>query len=244
MAQETYTPGYSQTSVSFMQRRRAQSHAAFFLPYLNPGMNVLDCGCGPGTISVGLAALIAPGQLTGVDQSETQVEAARSAAAAQGVNARFETASIYSLPFPDNSFDAVFSHAVLEHLTEPVRALTELRRVLKPGGVAGLRSPDWGGFLTWPDAAAALDAYESMQTANGGDTRIGRKLGAFCAAAGFSRVEAGAAYEKYEDPRQIAYYLAEQMDKAGNQAASLWREWCEDKHALFAQAWGETLAWK
>ena len=50
-------------------------------------------------------------------------------------NAHFEVADVYSLPFPDGFFDAVFAHAVLMHLREPVRALEEVRRVLRPGGM-------------------------------------------------------------------------------------------------------------
>ena len=65
-------------------------------------------------------------------------------------NVHFEVANVYELPFPDGSFDAVLAHTVLLGLREPVRALQELRRVLRPGGVVGVRDPDWGADLFTP----------------------------------------------------------------------------------------------
>ena len=63
---------------------------------------------------------------------------------------RFEVGDIYELPFSDASFDAALANGVVMHLSEPLRALAELRRVLRPGGVAGVRDPDWGASLRAP----------------------------------------------------------------------------------------------
>src|SRR5512142_1845750 len=101
--------------------RQAESHAAFFTPYLSPGMRLLDCGCGPGSITCGLAGIVAPGGVVGIDLYAKALDAAQSVS-----NVRFQAASVYELPFPDGSFDAVFSHAVLEHLAEPLKALAEM----------------------------------------------------------------------------------------------------------------------
>ncbi|MBN3925084.1 hypothetical protein [Nostoc sp. NMS4] len=62
--QEKYTPGYSSNATNFMAKRSLDTHGAFFKPYLRPGMKLLDCGCGPGTIALGLTRGIAPGTLT------------------------------------------------------------------------------------------------------------------------------------------------------------------------------------
>jgi SAM-dependent methyltransferase len=251
--QETYTPGYSENAAAFMARRRAETHAAFFLGHLRAGMTVLDCGCGPGTITLGLAERVAPGMVTGIDAEESQVELARENGRGAGANVRFEAASIYEIPFSDNSFDAAFSSALFEHLREPLRALGEIRRVLKRGGVVGLRAPDWGGFLVHPsppEVAAAIEYYQALQLSNGGDVRAGRKLAGWMRDAGFERVAFSAAYECYPDAQLIGEYLAQGIESSSEppdweaevsreaMAAAL-REWASDRDALFAQAWGE-----
>jgi SAM-dependent methyltransferase len=180
MSPERYTLGYDDAALAFVGRRTLQSHGAFFIEYLQDGMQVLDVGCGPGSITLGIAACIGSGHVTGVDLSESQVRLAAQAAAEQGVsNARFQTGSAYELPFADAQFDAVFSHALLEHLSEPARAMREFLRVLRPGGVMGVATPDWSSFLYGPSSpalVAAVKAYEALQVANGGDVDIGHKL--------------------------------------------------------------------
>ncbi|HEV3095228.1 MAG TPA: class I SAM-dependent methyltransferase [Solirubrobacteraceae bacterium] len=98
-------------------------------------MSLLDAGCGPGTITVGLAAIVAPGKLVAVDISPDEVAQTEAALRAAGhENARTEVASILELPFEDCSFDAVFSHAVLDYLVDPVAG------VLDPAGSASSSS--------------------------------------------------------------------------------------------------------
>ena len=131
-----------------LSRRSAGKEAAFFLPQLRPGMRLLDCGCGPGSITLGLAAAVAPAPVVGVDLNAADIAAARALATRRGVsNVSFVVASVYALPFPDATFDAAFAHALLQHLGEPGRALKEVRRVLRPGGVAGLSDADYGSAL-------------------------------------------------------------------------------------------------
>ena len=114
--------------------RKSEGIADFFLPHLKPGMTLLDCGCGPGTITQGLAQAAYPGQVIGCDLEFSMVEKATALAKGQGLdNLTFQLGNILELPFPDNSFDTVFSCAVTEHLTEPVKGIRELYRVLKSG---------------------------------------------------------------------------------------------------------------
>jgi ubiquinone/menaquinone biosynthesis C-methylase UbiE len=111
----------------YLRVRMAATSAAFLLGYLKPGMELLDCGCGEGTITLDLAELVVPGQVVGVDLAPGAIEQARQLANDRGVgNVRFEAGSVYALPFPDASFDAVFSHALFEHLTDKPQALREI----------------------------------------------------------------------------------------------------------------------
>lgn len=243
---ETYTPGYSANAVDFMARRSVETHAQFLLPHLKPGLRLLDIGCGPGTISIGLAKAVAPGEVIAVDLGTSQIEEARKCVSDAGLsNIRFQCESVYSLPFRDGEFDVVFAHAVFEHLKEPMSALREIRRVLKPGGLIALRSPDWGGFIIAPETSglsAAIQRYTDVQTSNGGDVHVGRKFPGLVRSAGFKTKAFSASYECYESTPLIGEYLALQLAKAGaeNEAEAL-RAWSGHPNAVFAQAWCEVI---
>src|SRR5262249_11960525 len=159
------------------------------------------CGCGPGSITFGIAEAVYPGSIVGIDFGESQIARAQAAISdTPRGNVSFQVAGCYSLPFPADTFDRIFSHALFEHLSEPVRAMAELGRVLKPNGMVGLCSPDWGGFVLSPPSdalARAVSSYKTLQIRNGGDVDAGRKLGANLTAAGFEDVHMSARYECY-----------------------------------------------
>ena len=119
----------SDFTLKYFANRTAKSHASWFLPYLKPGMSLLDCGCGSASITIGLAKVVAPGQVTGIDISEIEMERAKIRANENKItNIRFEVGNVYQLDFPENSFDALFSHNVLEHISDPTKALREMYR--------------------------------------------------------------------------------------------------------------------
>lgn len=243
---EQYTPGHSANATAFMAARSFGSHGEFIRPYLTPGMKVLDCGCGPGAISVGLAEAVGPaGHVTGVDFGESQIAVAK---ARSSPNLTFRVGSVYELPFEDSTFDLVFSHALFEHLADPIRGVTEIRRILRPGGLAGLCSPDWGGFILSPtddQVETAIARYRMLQEKNGGQTRAGRQLGSWLTAGGLAPQKIHGRYECYPDSRLIAEYLALQLERAGDiESGRVLRNWATLACTMFAQAWVSAIAVK
>jgi 2-polyprenyl-3-methyl-5-hydroxy-6-metoxy-1,4-benzoquinol methylase len=241
-----YTPGHSPNATAFMARRSLRTHGAFIHPLLRPDLSVLDLGCGPGTLTIDLAREVLQGHVHGVDQAESQIAAARRAAEeSQLTNLTFEAGDAGRVLLQPAHFDLIFSHALFEHLPDPVGTLRAVRPSLKSGGSIALRSPDWGGFVLFPETeacAGAIAAYERMQRRNGGDTHAGRKLACWLKEAGFIEVRATATYEIYPTAGLIADYLAEQLDAAGELAhAEALRVWARDPDALFAQAWFEAV---
>ena len=266
--QERYTTGYSTAAVERYTRRTADQDASFFIPHLNHGMSLLDCGCGPGTITVGLAAVVSPGQVVGIDIEDSQIERAQAHAAQQGItNVRFEVGNIYKLPFPDDSFDAVLAHAVLNYLSEPLRALQEMYRVLRPGGIAGVRASDIGGDIFEPNDDPIIGRSREFAARliqqNGGNPHTGRRLRGLLGAAGFQRVQAWASYDCFGTPELVRYWgerqvgsftqppISAQLIELGwaNQAelediAAYWRSWGERSDAFGARCYGHAIGWK
>jgi len=213
-----YSMGYSQEMHRFMATRDAAEMADHLLPHLRPGMRLLDCGCGPGSITLGLAAAVAPGEVVGLDIAPVQIERAAALAAEQGAkNVRFETGDVYALPFPDASFAAVNANALLQHLSDPVRALQEFRRVLRPGGIAAIRDPDWGTCIIEP-ATPLLDLARDLRLRlyayNGGDASYARHLRRLLLEAGFAYAECYVSVTSRGTPdpvREYARFHVEEM---------------------------------
>src|SRR5205807_5358631 len=96
---------------------------------------------------------------------------------------------------PDDSFDVVHAHQVLQHVADPVRALAEMRRVCRPGGIVAARDGDYAGFTWYPEVPALdgwLALYRTVARRNGGEPDAGRRLLSWARAAGFTDVTPGA----------------------------------------------------
>jgi len=119
--------------------RGADVYAGFLIPHLRPGATVLDCGCGAGTITLGLAEAVSDGHVIGVDLDQSGLKGAQRAAVSLGhQNVCWIGADGRSLPFDGAIFDAVLCHSMLETLGDPAPVIAELRRVTKRGGVASV----------------------------------------------------------------------------------------------------------
>lgn len=267
-SQSTYTMGYGPEFRKMLERRNAADCAAHLLPHLGPGMSLLDLGCGPGTISVGLADAVAPGTLLGLDMEETQVEMANAAARAGGHdNASFQTGDATALPFDDDSFDVVHCHALLNHAPNTQAVLAEVKRVLKPGGLFAAREAfcdscfiepahDLGGIV----GETVWATFVRLLGANGGHPQMGRELKAAFVDAGFVDVRASASFETYDTPDDLAFLhglivgwffspltmaAATKHGLASEEQFERWRrsldEWMDEPGAYAGFAWGAAI---
>jgi SAM-dependent methyltransferase len=191
--QAVYTHGHHESVLRSHRRRTAEDSAAYLLPYLKPGSSVLDIGCGPGTITADLAARVAPGPVKAVDQFADVLNVAHAEAQRRNLsNIAFASADVHKLEFPDDAFDVVHAHQVLQHVGDPVQALREMRRVCRPGGVVAARDSDYAGFIWFPRFPALdlwLDLYEQAARANGGEPDAGRRLLSWALEAGFDDIK-------------------------------------------------------
>ena len=230
-------------------------------------MCLLDCGCGPGSISIGLAEAVAPGQVVGVDIEPSQYRSAWSQAAKRlGINLHFAVADVYNLPFVDNFFDAAFLHNVLSHLRRPLEVLKGIYRLLSPGGVIGISHPDFSGQLISPSDPLldrGHELYWRLVEHNGGNPAIGKYQRTLLHEAGFVRVEAVAKYSTVgtqDGVRARAEHggrmsggsdIAQQMIDLGwtdrselDRIIAAWRKWSEQPGAFMANATVTAVGWK
>lgn len=148
---ERYTHGHGEAVLRSHRWRTATNSAAYLLGHLRAGMSVLDVGCGPGTITVDLAEAVAPGPVRGIDAVDDVLADARRAADARGTrDVDFAVDDVMGLSSDDDAFDVVHAHQVLQHLSDPVAALAEMRRVCRPGGLVAARDADYGAMCWFP----------------------------------------------------------------------------------------------
>ncbi|MFT4216566.1 MAG: methyltransferase domain-containing protein [Micropruina sp.] len=185
-----YLHGHQEAVLRSHRSRTAQNSAAYLLPVLEPGHRLLDVGSGPGTITCDLAGLVA--DVVAIEPSEAALDLTREEATRRGVTTiDFQVADVHRLPFADDSFDVAHAHQVLQHLPDPVQALREMARVVRPGGYVAVRDSDYSGFL-WHPASEALDdwlaLYLRLAREAGGEPDAGRWYPTWASAAGLTDV--------------------------------------------------------
>lgn len=262
---ERYSHGHHESVLRSHTWRTVENSAAYLIPSLVPGVSVLDVGCGPGTITVDIAARVAPAAVVGVDAAADVIAKASALGVERGAtNARFAVGDAYALDFADDSFDIVHAHQTLQHLARPVDALREFRRVVKPGGVVAARDVDYAGTVLFPLSEGLTEwaaLYQRVHRSNGGEPDAGRRLQAWAHEAGFGRVVTTAsvwAFANNDDRTWWGGMWADRVlqstfatDAIGKGFATLadleriseaWSQWSVDPDALMMMPHGEILA--
>jgi len=188
---DRYSHGHHESVLRSHRWRTAENSAAFLLPHLTPAMSLLDVGCGPGNITADFARRL-EGVVVGIDVADGIVAAARRDFGDAHANLTFEVENVYDLDFTDGRFDVAYAHQVLQHLSAPIDALSEIRRVLKPGGLVAVRDADYGAFVWSPDDPLLTRwraLYHDLTRHNSAEADAGRHLAAWVRAAGFHDLE-------------------------------------------------------
>ena len=260
---DVYTHGHQDAVLRSHRWRTAENSAAYLLPHLEPGMRLLDVGCGPGTLTVDLARRVAPAPVVGVDLSADVVAEAAAHAQHEGVgNVTFLAGDFRAVA--DGDFDVVHAHQVLQHVTDPVGALTAMRGRAKPGGLVAARDCIYSSF-TWAPDEDRLDrwlaVYLAVTARNGADADAGKRLLGWAHDAGLTDVEYSTStwtFATAEDrgwwgdlwaDRVVGSSLAEQAVEYGAatpdelaEVAAGWRQWAAESDGVFIVPHGEIVA--
>ena len=260
-----YTHGHSAAVLSAHSRRGAADSAAYLLAHLRAGMDLLDIGCGPASITADLAERVTPGRVVGLDAAAGALEAARATLRERGLSEQVEVTcgDVMALPFEDASFDVVHAHQVLQHLADPVGALAEMRRVTRPGGIVAVRDAVYSAMTWFPESVGMeqwRSVYMATARANGGEPDAGSRLLSWAREAGFTDASASASTWCYATPTDRAWqsqtWAQRCLTSFGPQAVELgladgsdleamaqaWRQWGASEDAWFVVVHGEVLA--
>ena len=175
-------------NLSYFRKYKEQSYR---LLDIQPGDTVLDAGCGLGYDARRMAELVTnSGQVIGIDASHGLIREASRLHSEHKHPLQFITGDIRKLAFADSTFSQCRIDRVLQHVEQPDRAIHELFRVLKPGGMVLAYENDWGAFTissSDQDTTRAVENYWCHSFTNG---RIGRNLTALFTEAGFTNTSA------------------------------------------------------
>ncbi|KAI1299756.1 methyltransferase type 11 [Xylaria venustula] len=265
---------YNPAMVASYSRRTAAENSAYVLPLLKPDMRILDVGCGPGTITLDLAAHVPEGSVTGVDANSSAIETADKLCKQRGItNASFSVGDVSRLPFDDNSFDVVHVHQVLGHLPGkqgepgPVWGLKEMRRVCKLGGFVCAREAEWSTAVAYPRIHGVNESLTllSRLADHAGKVLSGGRGREFARRAGFKvkDISASAALVTHTNTAGREWWgetMASRLESSSdlNKAVELgfvteeeaagmptaWREWAKSDDAFYSLVDGQIVCTK
>ncbi|MEV8374381.1 methyltransferase domain-containing protein [Kribbella sp. NPDC056861] len=258
-----YTHGHHESVLRSHSWRTAENSAGYLLPHLRPGQSLLDIGAGPGTITADLARLVLPGRTTALEASASALDITRATFADLDVSVDFVVGDVHHLDLPDDSYDVVHAHQVLQHVADPVQALREMRRVCKPGGIVAARDSDYQAFAWFPELPELdewMTLYQRMARANRGEPDAGRRLLSWALDAGFTEVDATASNWTFTTDEDRAWWggmwadrvlqsaMATQALAAGvpqetlDRISAAWKAWAADPAAFISLLHGEIIA--
>ena len=238
---------------------------AYVRPHIEPEMSILDVGCGPGSISVDMGRLVPKGRVVGMDASPDLISEGRAFATQQGVtNVEFQVGDIHALDFPDNTFDIVHAHQVLQHVADPVQALREMKRVTKPGGIVAVREgTEISYYPELPGLKATWSLFATMARLKGTNPLSGNRIHAWAREVGFERsnITCSAGAWCFSTPEEREYWgvsMSTMLSGFGPKAVEMnlisqedlkdqeeaWRDWIKSDDGWFSSYHGEMLCRK
>ncbi|MFJ9774694.1 methyltransferase domain-containing protein [Kitasatospora sp. NPDC101157] len=204
-----------------------------------PGERVLDVGSGTGSETLVLAAAVAPdGAATGIEPHpglRAVAEQRAAGAGHPGRPVRFLDGDALALPLPDGESDVVWCERVLQHLTDPARAVAEMARVLRPGGRVALLDTDWATCVLHPAAPEVRPALATAAQATAATPDAGRRLTGWLTAAGLTVDHVGADVLLH-DPRTVSWPIVRGLATAARARGLITEEQGDRLHADLAAA--------
>ena len=246
--------------------RNAHVYADFLLRHLTNETYLVDVGCGSGELSLELASEVR--RITGIDSDPAEAQLAQRTAESVGArHAAFAVGTVYALPLPDDEADVVFGHSVLEALDHPAEALTEMKRVLKPGGVLAVASVEYDGLILAGPHEQLVRRFFDIRTrlwrSEGADPYLGRRLRGLLTGVGMVGVEATTKCISYGTAEAVREFGVGRADDCTdewfvgaskrhdlatvdelNAIRQAWLEWSESPDSYTAFAWCRALGRK
>jgi len=264
---DIYVHGHHESVLRSHTWRTIENSAKYLKPYLKPESTLLDVGCGPGNITLEFAEKLRFGNVIGIDASEAIIKKAQENYRASNLdNCSFRIGDAYSLDFEDNSFDIVHAHQLLQHLKNPIAAIQEMYRVVRPEGIVAVRDADYGGMIWSPNDPRLnewMDLYHRMTKINNVEPDAGRFLFSWVSQIPFSSIAVSSSTWTFATPEMRDWWgglWAERIQKSTfseqvlvhgladqnllNELSEAFKHWAKQSDGFFLVPHGEILAIK